>query len=129
MEANKKNKSIVTDLFSRNKKLNISLVYIPQSYFKVPKTIRLNATHYLIIKIPNKRKLQQIASNHSSDIEFKVFMKLYKNYTKDSFSFLLNNTTLPSDNPLKSMKNLADIENKVNMIVENYEPKTKFNFV
>ena len=116
-------------MFSRNKKLNISLVYIPQSYFKVPKTIRLNATHYLIIKIPNKRKLQQIASNHSSDIEFKVFMKLYKNYTKDSFSFLLNNTTLPSDNPLKSMKNLADIENKVNMIVENYEPKTKFNFV
>ena len=55
MEANKKLSSIATELFLRGKKLNISLVFISQSYFKVPKTIRLNPTHYFIMKIPNKR--------------------------------------------------------------------------
>ena len=54
-----------------------------QSYFKVPKTIILNATHYFIMKISNKRELQQIASNHSSDIHFKDFMKIYKEYAKE----------------------------------------------
>ena len=82
MVSNKKSSPIVTELFLRGTKLNISLVVISQSYFKVPKTIRLNATHYFIIKIPNKRELQQIASNHSSDIDFKDFMKLYTDYTK-----------------------------------------------
>ena len=62
----------------RGRKLNISLVFILQSYFKVPKDIRLNAAHYFTMKIPNKRKLQQIAWNHWSDIEFKDFMKPYK---------------------------------------------------
>ena len=60
----------------------------------MPKTIRVNAIPYFIMKIPNKREYQQIASNHSSDIEFKGFMKLYKDYTKESFSFLVNDTTL-----------------------------------
>ena len=78
MEFNKKLSSIVTELFLRGRKLNISLVFISQSYFKVPKTITLNATYYFIMKILNKRELQQIASNHSSDINFKDFMKLYK---------------------------------------------------
>ena len=64
------------------------------------KSLRLNATHYFIMKIANKRELQQIASNHSSDIDFKDFMKLYKDYTKETYSFLVNDTTLSSDNPL-----------------------------
>ena len=72
----------------------------------MPKTIRLNASHYFIMKIPNKIALQQIASNHSSDNEFKDFMKLYKNYTKETFSFLVNDTTLPLDNSLRFGKNL-----------------------
>ena len=59
MESNKKLSPIVTELFLRGRKLNISLVFILQSYFKVPNTIRLNATHYFIMKIPNKRELQQ----------------------------------------------------------------------
>ena len=80
MEANKKLSPIFTELLLKGRKLNISIVFISQSYFKVPKTIRLNATHYFIITIPNKRELQQIASNHSSDIEFKDFMKLYKRH-------------------------------------------------
>ena len=62
---NKKLNSIVTELFIRGRKLNISLAFITQSYFKVPKDVRLNSTHFFIIKIPNKRELQQIALNHS----------------------------------------------------------------
>ena len=61
MESNKKLSHIVTELFLRGRKLNISLAFISQSYLKVPRTIRLNATHYFIMKIPNKRELHQIA--------------------------------------------------------------------
>ena len=61
---NKKLNSIITELFIRGRKLNISLVFITQSYFKVPKDVRLNSTHFFIMKIPNKRELQQIALNH-----------------------------------------------------------------
>ena len=65
---NKKLGSIVTELFIRGRKLNISLGFITQSYFKVPKDVRLNTTHFFISKIPNKRELhQKIAINHSSD--------------------------------------------------------------
>ena len=64
------------------------------------KVIRLNATHYFIMKIPNKRELQEIESNHSYDIDFKNFMKLYKEYTKEPYSFSVNDTNLSSDNPL-----------------------------
>ena len=96
----------VTELFIRGRKLNISIVFITQSYFKVPKDVRLNSTHFLIMKIPNKRELQQIALNDSSDIDFKDFMNIYKKYTKEPNSFLVNDTTLPSDNPLRFRKNL-----------------------
>ena len=75
---NKKLNSILTELFIRGRKLNISLVFITQSYFKVPKDVRLNTTHFFIMKVPNKRELQQIAINHSSDINFKDFVNIYK---------------------------------------------------
>ena len=93
-------------MFLTERKLNISLVLISQSYFKVPRTIRLNAAHYFIMKISNERELQQIASNHLSDIDFKDFMKLYKYYTKEPFSFFVNDKTLSSDNPLRFRKKL-----------------------
>ena len=64
------------------------------------KTIRLNATHYFIIKVPNKRRFQQLMSNESSDIDFKDLIKPYKDYNKEPYSFLVNDTTLLSDNPL-----------------------------
>ena len=64
-------------------------------------------THYFVMKLPNKNELQQIVLNHSSDIEFKDYTKLYIDYTKKSFSFLVNNTTLPLNNPLRFMKNLS----------------------
>ena len=75
---NKRLNPVVTELFIRGRKLNISIVFITQSYFKVPKDVRLNSTHFFIMKIPNKRELQQIPLNHSSDIELKDFMKIYK---------------------------------------------------
>ena len=106
---NKKVNSIVTDLFIRGRKLNISLVFITQSYFKVPKDVRLNSTHFFIMKIPNKRELQQIALNHSSDINSKDFIKIYKKYTAEPYSFLVNDATLASDNPLRFRKNIFNI--------------------
>ena len=66
---NKKLNSIVTELFIRGRKINKSIMFITQSYFEVTKDVRLNSTHFFIIKIPNKRVLQQIATNHLSDIE------------------------------------------------------------
>ena len=66
----------VRDLFIRRKKLNIFLVFITQSYFSVPKDFRLNSTHYLMMKIYNKRELQDIASNHSADVDYKDFLKI-----------------------------------------------------
>ena len=103
---NNKLNPIVTELFIRGRKLNIPIVFITQSYFKVPKDVRLNSTHFFIMKIPNKRELRQIALNHSSDIDFKDFMNIYKKCTKEPYSFLVNDTTLPSDNPLRLRKNL-----------------------
>ena len=64
----KKFQAIIKELFIRCRKLNISLVFITQSYFSVPKEVRLNSTHYLIMKIHNRRELQQIAIDHSADI-------------------------------------------------------------
>ena len=84
---NKKLNPIVTELFIRGRKLNISIVFITQSYFKVPKDVRLNYTHIFIMKIANKRELQQIALNHSSDIDFKDFLKTYKKCTAEPYSF------------------------------------------
>ena len=74
---NQKLNSLVAELVIRGRKLNISLAFITQSYFKVPKDVRLNSTHFFIMKIPNKRELQQIALNHSSDINFKDLQKMY----------------------------------------------------
>ena len=82
MLSNKKLNPIVTDLFIRGRKLNISLAFIMQSYFAVPKNIRLHPTHYCIMKIWNKQELQQIAFNRSSD-----FMNHYKNVLQKHIFF------------------------------------------
>ena len=90
---NKKLNPVVTELFIRGRKLNISIIFITQSYFKVPKEVRLNTTHFFIAKIPNKRELQQIALNHSSDIDFMDSIKIYKKYTAELCSFIVNDIT------------------------------------
>ena len=90
-------------MFIRGRKLNVSLVFITQLYFKVPKYVRLNSTHFFIMNIPNKSELQQIAQNYSSGINSKDFM-IYKTYTAEPYSFLVNDATLASDNPLRFRK-------------------------
>ena len=90
---NNKLNPVVTELFIRGRKLDISIVFITQSYFKVPKDVRLNSTHFFIMKIPNKREHQQIALNLSSDIDFKDFMNIYKKCTTEPYYFLANETT------------------------------------
>ena len=107
---NKKLNSIVTELFIRGRKLNISLVFITQSYFKFPKDVRLNTSHFFIAKIPNKRELQQIAINHSSDINTKDVGNIYRKYTAEPYSFLVIDTTLPSNNLLRFRKNIFNLE-------------------
>ena len=84
---NKKLNSIVIELFIRGRKLSIYLAFITQSYFKVPNDVRLNTTHFFIMKILNKRELQQIGINHSSDIDFKDFVKTYKNAQMSNIHF------------------------------------------
>ena len=69
MLSNKKINQVVTELFIRGRKLNISLVFITRSHFSVPKKIELNSIHYFIKKIPNKKEIQQMSFNHPSDIE------------------------------------------------------------
>ena len=104
MIKNKKLNSIVTELFIRGRKLNISLVFITRSYFKVPKDVRLNTSHFFIMKIPNKRELQQTAINHSSDINTGDFIKIYRKYTDKPYSFLVIDNTLSSNNRLRFRK-------------------------
>ena len=105
---NRKFQVVVKELFIRCRKLNISLVFITQSYFSVPKGVRLNSTLYLIMKIHNKRELQNIAINHSADIDYKDFLKIYRNFTNETYSFLTIDTRLPADNPMRFRKNFSD---------------------
>ena len=107
---NKKTNPIVTELFIRGRKLNIYVAFITQSYFNMPKDVRLNSTQFFIMKILIKRELQEIDLNHSSDIDFKDFIKIYKKCTAEPepYSFLVNDTILPSNDPLRFRKNLLE---------------------
>ena len=91
-------------MFIRGRKLNVSFVFITQSYFKILKDVRLNTSHFFIARIPNKRELQQIAINHSSDISTKDFTNSYRKCTAEPYSFLANDTTFASDNTLRFIK-------------------------
>ena len=87
INTNKEFQAIVKELFFRYKTINASLVFITQSYFSVPKEVRLNSTHYLIMKIHNKRKLPSIANGHSADIDYKDFMNVNRKCTSKPYSF------------------------------------------
>ena len=84
--ANKKFQAIIKELFIRCRKLNISLVFITQSYFSVPKDVRLNTTHYFIMKINNRIELKYIAIYHFADI-IKIFKKFTENAQKNHIIF------------------------------------------
>ena len=91
---NKTFQALIKELFIRCRKLNIFLVFITQSYFSVPKDVRLNSTHYLIMKINNRKELQNIAINHSADIDYNNFVKIYREYTKEPYFLLTIDTVL-----------------------------------
>ena len=103
---NKKFQAIIKELFIRCRKLNISLVFFTRSYFFVPKDVRLSSEHYFIMKINNKRELQNIAISYSADIGYQDFMKIYRECTKKPFHLLTIDITLPASNPLRFKKNL-----------------------
>ena len=104
----KKFQAIIKELFIRSRKLNISLVFFTQSYFSVPKDVRLNSTHYFITKINNKREWQNIAINHSADVDYNDFMKIYRECTNELFSFLTIDTKLLAGNFLRFRRNLSE---------------------
>ena len=106
--SNKKLNPIVTKLFIRGRKLNISLAFITQFYFAVPKNIRLNSRGYFIMKIPNKQELQQITFNNSSDMDFKDLMNFYPKCTAKPYSFLVIDAILACDNLSRFRKNLLE---------------------
>ena len=108
MIRNEKINPIVTALFIRGRELKIYLFSITQSYLAGSKNIRLNSTHYFVMETPNKRELQQIAFNHSSDIDFQDFMNLYKMCTAEPYFLLVINTSLASDNSLRFRMNLLE---------------------
>ena len=105
---NRRFQAIIKELFIRGRKLNISLAFITQSYFPVPKDVRLNTTYHWIMNINDKRELQTVARNHSADIDYKDFMKIYRESTKEPYSFFTIDTTLPVSNPLRFRENLFE---------------------
>ena len=105
---NKKFQAIIKELFISCRKLSISLVFFTQSYFSVPIEVRLNLTHYLIMKIHNKRELQQITINNSAGVDYRDVLRIYRNCTNEPYSFLTIDTTLPADNPRRFRKNFSD---------------------
>ena len=106
MMTNKKFQAIIKELFIRCRKLNILLVFITQSYFSIPKDVRLNSKYHLIMKISNKKELQNIAINHSAFIDYEDFVKIYRECIKEPYSFLTIDTALSASDILRFRKNL-----------------------
>ena len=98
-------KAIIKELFIRCRKLNISIVFVTQSYFRTPKDARLNSTHFIIMKIQSRKELQNIAQENSGDIDFKGFLEIYKDYTSETYSCMIINTAVPSNHPIRFRKN------------------------
>ena len=92
IEYNKDFKRIIKELFYRARKLNVSIVFITQSYFRVLKDARLNSTHYILMKISNKKELKRIAEEKSGHLDYKDFLKIYNYCTREPYSFILIDT-------------------------------------
>ena len=130
MLSNKRLNQIVSELFMRGRKLNIFLVFITQSYIVVPKNVKLNSSYYFIMKIPNRKELQNNQFNHLPDIDFKEFINLYKIYTGEKYIFLVIDATLASDNLLRFRKNHLDkIENWSCQFMIRLETKKNYNSI
>ena len=102
---NKNFKAIVKELFIRCRKLNVSIVFITQSYFRTPKDARLNSTNYIIMKIQNKKELQSITQENCGDIDLEDFLNMYQKFTNDLYSSMIIDTTLSSGHSMRFRKN------------------------
>ena len=100
----------VTELFIWGRKLGVSVIFVTQSYFRTPKDIRVNCTHYFLMGIPNKKELQQISYNHSAEMDFREFKELYKRCTPGKHDFMVLDMTLPADDPRRYRRNLLPDE-------------------
>ena len=89
IEHNKKFRKVIKELFYRARKLNVSIVFITQSYFRVLKDARLNSTHYVLMKIGCKKELKSISEEKSGHLDHKDFLKMYNYRTKEPYSFML----------------------------------------
>ena len=98
-------KAIVKELFIRCRKLNISIVFITQSFFRTPKNARLNSTHYILMKTGNKKELKSIAEENSGHLDFKDFLKIYNYCTNEPYSFMMVDTR---PNARRTFKNNFD---------------------
>ena len=85
-------KAIAKELFIRCRNLNISIVFIKQSYFRIPKDARLNSTHYILMKIGNKKEIKSIAEENAGHLDFKDFLKIYNYCTNEPYSFMMVDT-------------------------------------
>ena len=92
IEYNKNFKRIIKELFYRARKINVSIVFITQSYFRALKDARLNSTHYILMRIGNKKELKRIAEEKSGHLDYKDFLKMYNYCTKDPYSFMTIDT-------------------------------------
>ena len=115
--SNKKAQQVLKELFIWCKKLNTQLCFLTQSYFSVPKDVRLNCTHYVIFKLNNKRELQNTVINHSADIDYKDFVKMYRDCTKEPYNFLSIDTTQPTDKRFKKNFNDSLLKNKSKFLI------------
>ena len=126
--SSKKAQQVLKELFIRCRKLNIRLCFLTQSYFSVSKDVRLNCTHSIIFKLNNKRKLQNIAINHSADIDYKDFVKIYRYCTKEPYNFLTIDTKQTIDKRfLKKLTILYKKRTTINEQIEILDNKIRSN--
>ena len=115
IEYNKDFKKIIKELFYRGRKINISLVFITQSYFRALKDIRLNITHYILMKICNERELKRIAEKNSSHLDYKDFLKIYNYCNKEPYSFMMIDTR-----PTASVTFKKNFDEPIDLCAEHY---------
>ena len=101
IEYNKNFKRITKELFYRARKVNVSIVFITQSYFRALKDARLNSTHYILMKIGNKKELKGIAEEKSGHLDYKDFLKIYNYCTRKPYSYMLIDTRPTATIPFK----------------------------
>ena len=109
IEYNKNFKRIIKELFYRARKINVSIVFITQSYFNTLKDARLNNTHYILMRIGNKKELKRIAEEKSGHLDYKDFLKMYNYCTKEPYSFMAIDARPTATIPFK--KNFNDLIN------------------